>query len=142
MESLRSSSLFRVAVLCLLAGCGGADDLPKLGTVTGTVTMDDKPLPKVWVMFSPVANGRTSLGQTDDNGHYKLMYLEGAEGANIGKHKVVIMTYHEDEIAEMQVNTGKAPKEPIPAKYNSKSVLEADVEAGPQEINFPLSSKP
>jgi hypothetical protein len=84
-----------------LTGCGGSSDQPELGTVTGTVYMDDKPLPNVWVMFSPTTTGRTSMARTDENGEYELLYLEGTEGANIGTHKVVVMTYHEDEILEM-----------------------------------------
>ncbi|MFO1095639.1 MAG: carboxypeptidase-like regulatory domain-containing protein [Planctomycetaceae bacterium] len=140
MESFRKSPLTGVLALCLLAGCGGVDDKPKLGTVTGTVTMDGQPLPNVWVMFNPTT-GRTALGHTDENGHYELKFTEDADGANLGSHKVVIMTYHEDEIAEQQINTGKAPKEPIPAKYNAKTTLTAEVKEGENVIDFPLESK-
>lgn len=140
MGTLRNRLLLCVAGACLLAGCGGRDDRPKLGTVTGTVFMDEKPLPEVWVMFSPSV-GRTSTARTDKDGKYELMYLEGSKGANLGTHKVVIMTYHEDEIEEMKINTGKPVKDPIPAKYNSKTTLTETVKEGKNVIDFHLESK-
>ncbi|MBX3438597.1 MAG: hypothetical protein KF861_13980 [Planctomycetaceae bacterium] len=127
--------------LCVLMGCGGKGDRPKLGTVTGTVSMDDQPLPNVWVFFNPTGGGRTSMGRTDEYGTYELMYLEGAKGANLGSHQVVIMTYHEDEIEEMKLNTGKPVIDPIPARYNSKSELTAEVKEGKNVLDFPLKSQ-
>lgn len=124
----------------LLAGCGGVDDRPTLGSVTGTVTMDGQPLPNVWVMFNPTA-GRTAMARTDENGEYELQYLEGTEGANLGTHSVVIQTYAEDELYELQEASGKPVKEPIPARYNSKTMLKAEVKEGNNVIDFPLESK-
>jgi hypothetical protein len=141
MESLRSRSLFWIVGACLLVGCGGASDRPDLGTVTGTVTLDDKPLGNVWVMFSPTT-GRTSVGRTDENGKYELMYLEETKGANLGSHKVAIMTYHEDELEELRAASEEPVKEPIPAKFNSQTTLTADVKEGPNVIDFPLKSAP
>lgn len=124
---------------CFLAGCGGNSDRPKLGTVTGTVSMDDKPYPNVWVLFNPTTGGRTSMGRTNDEGVYELLYLEGTKGANIGPHKVVIMAYHEDEIEEARINN-EPIEEPIPAKYNAQTTLTADVKEGSNVIDFPLST--
>jgi hypothetical protein len=41
--------------LCLTVGCGDSagSDQPDLGTVSGVVTMDGKPLPAVTVTFTP-----------------------------------------------------------------------------------------
>lgn len=141
MASLRHLCLFWLIGACFLAGCRGRSDRPKLGSVTGTVFMDDKPLPEVWVMFNPTGGGRTSTARTDKDGKYELMYLEGVKGANIGTHKVVVMTYHEDEIEEMKINTGKPVKEPIPAKYNSKTTLTEEVKEGNNVIDIHLESK-
>jgi hypothetical protein len=141
MESLRNGFLCGMACVCFVSGCGGRSDRPKLGTVTGTVFMDDKPLPEVWVMFNPTGNGRTSTARTNKEGQYELMYLEGTKGANLGSHNVVIMTYHEDEIEEMKANTGKPVKEPIPAKYNSKTTLTTEVKEGKNVSDFHLESK-
>ncbi len=140
MEYYRNCSVLGVIGVCFLVGCGGRGDRPELGTVTGTVYMDGTPLPNVWVMFNPTEGGRTSMGRTNEEGEYELMYLEGTEGANIGPHKVVIMTYHEDEIEEMKLNTGKPVKEPIPARYNSQTSLTEVVEEGANVIDFHLES--
>lgn len=141
MESFRSCCLVATIATCCLAGCGGSGDRPQLGTVTGTVYMDDKPLPNVWVMFNPTSGGRTSMARTGEDGNYRLMYLEGATGANLGSHSVVIMTFHEDEIYELQAESNEPVKEPIPARYNSATTLTADVKEGANVIDFRLESK-
>jgi len=104
--------------------------------------MDDKPLPNVWVMFNPTTGGRTSMARTNEEGEYELLYLKGAKGANIGSHDVVIMTYHEDEILEMQAASNEPIKEPIPSKYNTKTTLTAQVKEGENVYDFPLKSAP
>jgi hypothetical protein len=146
LKGLLRMGSFRNGIVCLVAvsiltGCGGSSDRPELATVTGTVYMDDKPLPHVWVLFNPTTGGRTSMARTDESGKYKLMYLEGAEGANIGTHNVVIMTYHEDEIEEIKLNTGQPVKDPIPARYNVQSTLTEEVKQGENVIDFRLESK-
>lgn len=141
MRVLRNSGLIGAVAACFLMGCGGRGDRPDLGAVTGTVSMDGKPLPNVWVMFNPTAGGRTSIARTNEEGVYELMYLEGAKGANIGTHKVVIMTYHEDEIEEMKLNTGKSVEDPILPKYNSQTTLTEEVKEGENVIDFYLESE-
>ena len=141
MESLRTRSLCWIIGIFLLTGCGGSGDRPDLGQVTGTVFMDGEPLPLVWVMFNPTTGGRTSMGRSNEIGQYKLMYLDGVEGANIGPHKVAVLSYHEDEIEELRLNTGKPVKEPIPAKYNTETTLEEEVMPGPNVIDIYLESE-
>jgi len=70
---MRNLSLFAVALsaACLIAitGCGGGDFAP----VSGTVTYDGKPVPKLKVIFSPepIGDNNTvgpySKGVTDEN---------------------------------------------------------------------------
>ena len=76
-----------VILLCvatfLIAGCGRSD-LPELGTVSGTVSLDGKPLADAIVNFTPEQGGRPSTGQTDTTGHYTLVYVADAEGAVVG----------------------------------------------------------
>lgn len=141
MNTPRSRCLTWFIGAWFLAGCSGRSDRPQLGTVTGVVYMDEKPLPDVWVLFNPTGNGRTSTARTSKEGQYELMYLEGAKGANLGSHNVVIMTYHEDEIEEMKANTGKPVKDPILPKYNSRTTLTAEVKEGKNHFDFHLESK-
>lgn len=144
-RALGMDSLRRYGCLLLMIGAGlfagcGSTDRPELGSVTGTVTMDGQPLPNVWVMFNPTTGGRTSIARTNEQGEYKMMYLEGTPGVNIGSHQVVIVTYNEDEVEEMRANTGSPVKDPIPAKYNTQTTLTAEVTDGKHVIDFPLSS--
>lgn len=76
--------------LLTLAGCGGGD-LPDLGYVTGTLTLDGEPVPEVTVMFistgtdeagMPVTN--TSLAKSDQQGNFKAMYKDGVPGVRAG----------------------------------------------------------
>lgn len=141
MGPLRTCCLLWMIGTCFLLGCGRRSDRPDLGTVIGTVFMDEKPLPDVWVMFNPTGGGRTSMARTNKEGKYEMLYLDGVKGANLGSHNVVIVTYNEDEIEELKVNSGKPVKEPIPSKYNSKTTLTASVKGGENVIDFRLDSK-
>ena len=86
---MRGALRISVALLCIsIAACGGRSDLPSLGNVTGTVTVDGQPVPNVTVQFTPVEGGRTSSGITDSSGQYRLMYTADTSGAQLGKHEV------------------------------------------------------
>jgi hypothetical protein len=71
-------------VLVLVAGCGGG---PEIVRVTGKVTRGGKPVPGLVVNFVP-EKGYRSVGKTDGEGHFTMLYLTGQEGVAIGKHKV------------------------------------------------------
>ena len=120
----------------IVCGCGGAGDQPELGEVTGTVTLDGKPLPGVWVGFAPT-EGRSSMGLTDAEGHYKLDYLHDTPGAKVGTHKVTITSPVEDQFG----NEVKNFKERVPPQYNTNTTLTAEVKAEDNTINFDLTSK-
>jgi hypothetical protein len=72
-------------VALLATGCGGE----RLVKVTGTATRNGKPVPNVAVNFLP-EKGLRSVALTDQNGKFKLVHLNGREGALVGTHKVVI----------------------------------------------------
>jgi len=125
-----------IAVLFLsLAGCGGVSDAPETGDVQGYVKLDGQPMPGAKVIFQPT-EGRPSNGRTDQEGYYELTYSRSQSGAKVGTHKVSITTFIE---ADDEGNPGVEEK--IPEKYNSKTELTKEVEAGDNEINFDLTSK-
>ncbi len=121
----------------LSVGCGGSagSDQPKLGTVSGVVTMDGQPLADVIITFNPT-QGRPSNGKTNAEGKYELGYLRDTKGAVIGSHTVSITTPQ-----DAPTPPGKTYKDPIPAKYNSKTTLKEEVKTGDNLINFELVSK-
>jgi hypothetical protein len=114
-------------------GCGRSKDLPALGTVSGTVTLDGKPLEHVTVVFE-AKEGRTAFGSTDASGRYELFYMGRHKGAVLGPNKVAINS-------QIDAPPGPGWKDPIPQRYNAKTELKADVVAEKNTFDFPLESK-
>ena len=137
----RQERTFWAAGLCALlfslplAGCGGPENV---ASVRGVVTLDGQPLPDATLEFQP-EKGRPSFGKTDEEGYYTLLYTPEHDGAEIGKHQVRISTASES--TDPATGEMKTEPEKVPAKYNVKSELTAEVEAGSNEINFDLTSK-
>jgi hypothetical protein len=100
--------------------------------VTGTVTLDGKALPNARVQFSPVAQdgGRDSVGFTDAEGRYELIYIRDVRGASVGEHVVRITTANAEEGVE----------ERLPERYHAETVLRKTVDRGSDEIDFTLAS--
>lgn len=79
---------------CLALGCSQGDY--SIALVTGTVTVEGKPVANVMVQFQPIGeNGRSpgpgSVGITDAEGHYHLKLIDlkrDRDGAVAGRHRV------------------------------------------------------
>jgi len=122
-----------------LVGCGGGGD-PNIVRVTGTVTMDGKPLPDATVLFVS-GQGRPSGALTDKNGYYELNYTGDQKGARIGPNRVQITTA-QGPSETMEGDPIPAVPESVPSKYNSRTELEFTVtEDGENVANFDLASK-
>jgi hypothetical protein len=129
--------LFVAGSFSLLAtGCGSSYSL---GTVTGTVTLDGKPLPQATVTFSR-GQGRMSVGTTDEDGRYQLQYSARQKGAEPGSHKVRIATQIEAVSGEGDLAAVQGRKELLPPRYNDKTELTAEVKPGRNTIDFDLTS--
>jgi hypothetical protein len=141
------------AILLASSGCGGGGDLPDLGYVEGTVTMDGKPLANVVLTFQP-DQARPAYGRTNADGWYELVYTEGNPGATIGMHSVRISSadadggeeenYEDDKEGgnyEDGDGDGKSRGEKIPQKYTQGGELTADVKAGDNVFDFALTSE-
>ena len=129
---MRDRQGFRLALVALLVwpGCSEpADDLPR-EPVSGTVTFEGKPLEKGMIQFLPaVGRGETQAGGPIENGSYAIPQHEGPVP---GKYTVVI-TASAGSTAAPPGAPGKEvaiPKELIPTKYNTKSILRAEVKKG------------
>ncbi|HLJ12150.1 MAG TPA: hypothetical protein VKU82_13235 [Planctomycetaceae bacterium] len=113
-----------------------------LAPVSGTVTIDGKPLKNAIVKFVPklegpdsYKKGTTSFGWTDAEGKYTLTYAnedgKPIMGAVIGPHQVQIQL---NDIAGGQL---------LPPIYSTfQSQLKADVKKGMGPVNFDLKSEP
>lgn len=152
MKSIQTGSLVLALTVMLLSltGCGGSGDQPDLGQVQGTITFDGKPLSGVVVVFQP-DSGRPARGRTDAEGKYELTYIRQTQGTKVGHNRVeVAPSEEEDDTADAEADTEsvsnkrpgkfKSGKPKIPARYNIKSELEADVQPGENTFDFELTS--
>ncbi|MEW4531202.1 MAG: carboxypeptidase-like regulatory domain-containing protein [Maioricimonas sp. JB045] len=133
-----------VAIVAIYYGMdamlGGGIDLPHLGRVSGTVTLDGKPLAGARVVFSSAERmvesrrgrqikARAGTATTDEQGHYELIYLDNIKGAVVGRNRVQISKINEKG------------QEIIPLDYGTGSKVFRKVEEGYQEIDIDVKSQ-
>lgn len=137
--NLRNLTCLIAGLLTVMSGCGAESDRPKLGTVSGIVSLDGKPLANAGISFRPVEGGRVSQGRTDQEGRYRLIYLDNPHevpGAKVGENVVYVSTYLSEEA------TGGPQKELVPKCYRVKdSVKRVQVNPGSNEIDLELNSQ-
>lgn len=121
-------ALFFSAIVPAIVCCGRSD-LPELGRVQGTVTLDGKPLPNAAVGFYPLSGGRQALAIIDEEGKYELTFVDGVNGAKTGVNEVTVFW-----------PDGTEPTAPIPAKYNKDSELKFDVKPGKNTFDIKMES--
>ncbi len=128
-----------IATILFVTGCGSSG--PQLGVVTGTVTLDGKPVPGALVTFvSKEPNGTSSYGKTDDTGKYQLEFTTERLGAMLGSHDVTIVTNRASQSDEPDTGTvAKIEFVPIPKHY-ARGALTAEVKAGSNVRDFALTT--
>lgn len=147
---------FKLVAVCfatlLCVGCGGGDDyvVPELTKVSGTVTMDGKPLEKVTVIYTPQAGTQAigGIGVTDSSGKYTLTHKSDQPGVEPGKYDVTFSKWAMPDgspIPEGKTAADVEAKQMIPDVYTivtqSGSRNIAEVKAGEETIDFELKSK-
>lgn len=142
--TMRGRGFFWILVGMTLAGCGGGatDELPRVA-VSGSVTLDGKPLTSGTIAFSPVPNqpNPVEVGAGISNGAYSI---SKADGPTPGSYRITI--YGGSSVGGTAGDAPgmppKATKDPVPEKYNARSTLTADVKAGgSSDMDFKLESK-
>jgi hypothetical protein len=125
----------RIALIVALVGCTTRSaGQPEIAPVSGTVTMDGRPLVGVAVVFES-ERGVLSFGNTDDEGRYSVSYIRSAKGAGLGRNVVRIRTPTMGPSSPLR-------KDKVPAIYNSASTLAVDVTKGRNVFDFSLESQP
>lgn len=123
-----ASLVFAVGAL-LLAGCG--DSGPKRYGVSGTVKFKGEPIKYGTITFR-AENGATGGAEVKD-GKYEM---PGAAGLPEGKYRVAI-TYPDPKVPAPRADEPPGPatqaREMLPAKYNDKTELTAEIK--PQSVN-------
>ena len=138
--TIRKLALVCCVSLCasFLGGCGGASDTPELGSVSGNIQLNGKPLADANIEFSP-EKGRGSIATTDADGNYVLKYTNDLNGAVLGTHTVRITTGAAASGGEGAEAKAATP-ERIPPKYNSQTDIKVEVKAGNNTFDYKIES--
>jgi hypothetical protein len=141
---MRASTVWLVCLL--LAGCGSGDNLPR-EPVSGTVTLDGKPLERGTISFQPESGLPTAAAVAISGGQYAMTR---AQGLVPGAYRVMISSTPQGGGVASDPKTGRPPppgmptpppKELLQAKYNEKSILTAEVKASAtNRFDFELDS--
>lgn len=148
----RVSFPFAISIL-LLPACSdphapdyGALDLLD---VSGTVQMDNTPLPDVMVTFEDPVTGAYSYGTTDSRGRFRLQFNSEVHGTLPGRKLVRIRSAGSETSGEATADEEEqgssasfttSETERIPSIYNEKS--EWFVIVSDEETHFELQLKP
>jgi len=124
---------------CLLfgLGCSPAATGPAEYPVTGTVTLDGAPIAEGRILFRKIGDGDRGFGAEIKDGKYSLNSEAGKVKIEITAARPVPGKFHSPN------GTPEPVMEAIvPAKYNSKTTLEAEVKpSSDNTIPFELTSK-
>jgi len=117
------------ATLLCFAGCGSRSDsrIPPRDSVSGVVTLDGKPIASGSITFFSAEDARQGIQASTSivDGRYELLVTPGKKQVKISQVEETKPNVFEDL---------------IPAKYNSKTTLEADVSGENKEFDFPLTT--
>lgn len=126
------------ALFVLASGCGDEN----WGYVTGTVTLEGKPVGPGTLMFEPAdpasITAPSAIAHFREDGKYVLKSAGNRKGAPAGDYLVMIHGRGEEAFGDERIEDDY--QSPIPAKYlnHRKSGLTATVKPGSQVIDFDL----
>lgn len=141
-----SAPLFRIgafgvlALVVIVAGCGSADGIAR-EAVSGAVLMEGRPLASATIVFISTAPGsrEVSSGLVQD-GRFSI---PRNDGPTPGPYKVRISRaiVGQANSDETRGSPSKITRETLPEKYNTATVLTAEIKAGePNELEFNLDA--
>lgn len=117
----------------MIIGCAAKkDEGPARHAVSGTVTLDGKPLAEGRISFDSPEDASQGIPPTSGeikDGHYLVSTTPGTKTVRIS-HRV---QSGQDEITKEPIM-----KESIPAKYNKNSDLETTITDGENQADFDL----
>ncbi len=123
-------------LLCVAGLLCGCEKGPKYYDVSGTISLDGRPLPEGDIIFSPMDSALGPEPGTIKNGNYSLKALEGKKRVEISASKIIPGSKVRGAGGE------PVPEEYLPTRYNALSELSADVSPkGGNKFDFDLKSK-
>ena len=133
---MRTKTFFAFALIALfIPGC--TQDGVRVVTASGTLTLQDEPLPDVRIEFMKTDTGALSYAETDAQGRFVLRHTHGKAGAEPGTYHVSVFRKGKpvepppgQPVPEEQATL---PEEPV--LMSDKSAIEVVVsEQGPNEF--------
>ena len=130
MKMTYATAAILMATLGLVAGCGVSE-----AEVSGTVTMDRRPLKEGDIVFEESDNSKTPAAGKIIEGKYTLKVLPGLKTVRITASRP---TKIRDSVM------GSAAREPMIAKeFNEHSTLRVEIMPGKQDaVDFDVKSVP
>ena len=125
-------TLMIAVAMAACCGCVNREQF-EIAPVSGSVTLNGRPLSDARIGFEPVASngslagGSGSYATTDQDGNFQLSTVHGKDGAVVGRHRVWIRTIRLDPTGKM------IGKESLPREYNDDTTLSFEVTAGGTE---------
>lgn len=119
--------------LTTFVGCTGSNaDTPKMGTASGKITLNGKPLTDCRINFNSAKTGVGAGGDLKEDGSYTL---EGS--LPVGDYTLFITPPSDFTPAKAQTQSGLTN---VPAKYRGEATsgLTAKVKEGESKYNFDL----
>lgn len=131
-----------VAVAAAVTGCGSSDGFPRQ-PVRGTVTLDGKPLEKGMITFTPTGAPEPIVSAVVADGVFELARSDGPVP---GAHRVDVWsprpTGKKVRDTDNRGQLVEEVRESIPARYNLRSELTAQVQSGKSNtFDFPLQGE-
>ena len=134
---------FFVPLLAILCASSPSSAAAKAGyaelglvEVSGTVTLDGKPLAAGQGHLRRRRQTHSRLGMTDSAGHYTLMYDSQTRGTTPGPKTVRITTAEVDVEGGGAAEGAAAAKETAAGSLQRQSELKADVSATQKDLQF------
>jgi hypothetical protein len=133
-----------ISLLFLLVFCGCSQD--GMVSVSGTVTLDGKPLTDGVIMFLPTGTEGNTASTTITNGKYSVRVSPATMLVRIIAERL----YTEDEIKELRANPmfnndpmfnpNNMKKQYLPEIYNERTAIKEDIKENTKNLNFDLKS--
>lgn len=120
-----------VFTMLVFAGCSGKDEGPKLYPVTGTVTLNGKPLQSGSIVLDPKDGKGKPVGGGIENGSFTL---DAPLGEKIVRISAMKSTGKKDQYGE------DVTESLIPEKFNRLSELTETVKESDNNFTFDLKS--
>ena len=130
----RSLSVPAILLFLTVLGCGGSSSDASFSNIEGKVSYQGEPVKNGVIYFEKIGDKETEPKSAPiSDGAYSVKLKDGKYTVRISGTKV--MPLPKGVVGASGEKEG--PKEYLPARFNAKSDLTADI-AGPRTLDFPL----